>query len=765
MLSLLLAISGGIGAWFAWRDTVAGVEALQRAQAEALATRIERDAAAIAQPLRWIVDDPALAHGDASEALQIELLRAMRRQGAIDELRWVDAAGRERLALSRIAPDVVDSGRDWSGDARVAAARRDGEFIDRVRFADDGEPHVTMVLAAPRGGPVLIAEIGLRPVLAATALQIAPAGLAYVVDAEGRLLSHPDVGLVLRQTILSSLAHVRRALAAAQPMSMRDERDVAGRAVFAAAAPIPRLGWTVFVEQDRGQALAPVWRVLGQSALLVAFGVLVAVVASAWLARRLTQPIRELQVRAQAIGRGRFDERLDLRTGDELQTLAEAFERMASDLRSSYATLEARVAERTRELADANEAKGRFLAAASHDLRQPVHALGLFVGQLRATVDADRRRELIGHIEASVAAFEALLASLLDLSRLDAGVVPVHREAVDLAALIARVGAGVQAEAQRKGLRLRVTPRRVWVDSDAVLLERIVLNLVGNAVRYTERGSVRLAVVRHGDDATLRGHRHGHRARALAARLSRVLPRRRSPVGRCAGTRARAGDRRAARAPARPPRARALAARPGHLLLADPAERGGSRGWYRGATGVSGADRTRGLPRARRRRRRGGARGDARPARAVGLPGPAGGVGRWGVGRLRRVAAAPRDRRPSTGRRRRTGAGAAAARTRRRRRGVGDRDRRDCGAAVAGRARRRLHGARQTGSPGAPARRRPSVVPARRRGLTGLRSAAGRARAASPRAPPACGCSRPGRAALRSGAPSRCVRPARARRR
>ncbi len=492
MLSLLLAISGGIGAWFAWRDTVASVEALQRAQAEALATRIERDAAAIAQPLRWIVDDPALAHGDASEALQIELLRAMRRQGAIDELRWVDAAGRERLALSRIAPDVVDSGRDWSGDARVAAARRDGEFIDRVRFADDGEPHVTMVLAAPRVGPVLIAEIGLRPVLAATALQIAPAGLAYVVDAEGRLLSHPDVGLVLRQTILSSLAHVRRALAAAQPMSMRDERDVAGRAVFAAAAPIPRLGWTVFVEQDRGQALAPVWRVLGQSALLVAFGVLVAVVASAWLARRLTQPIRELQVRAQAIGRGRFDERLDLRTGDELQTLAEAFERMASDLRSSYATLEARVAERTRELADANEAKGRFLAA-----------LGLFVGQLRATVDADRRRELIGHIEASVAAFEALLASLLDLSRLDAGVVPVHREAVDLAALIARVGAGVQAEAQRKGLRLRVTPRRVWVDSDAVLLERIVLNLVGNAVRYTERGSVRLAVVRHGDDATL----------------------------------------------------------------------------------------------------------------------------------------------------------------------------------------------------------------------------------------------------------------------
>jgi signal transduction histidine kinase len=503
LLSLLLAISGGIGAWFAWRDTVAGVGALQRAQAEALAARIERDVAAIAQPLRWIVDDPALAHGDASEALQIELLRAMRRLGAIDELRWVDPAGRERLALSRIAPDVVDSGRDRSGDARVAAARRDGEFFDRVRFADDGEPHVMIVLAAPRGGPVLIAEIGLRPVLAATALQLAPEGLAYVVDAEGRLLSHPDVGLVLRQTSMSSLPHVRRALAAAQPMSMRDERDVAGRTVFAAAAPIPRLGWTVFVEQDRDQALAPVWRVLGQSALLVAFGVLVAVVASAWLARRLTQPIRELQAGAQAIGRGRFDQRLEVRTGDELQALAEAFERMASDLQSSYATLEARVAERTRELADANEAKGRFLAAASHDLRQPVHALGLFAGQLRAAADADRRRELIGHIEASVAAFEALLASLLDLSRLDAGVVPVHREAVDLAALIARVGAGVQAEAQRKGLRLRATPRRVWVDSDPVLLERIVLNLAGNAVRYTERGCVRLAVVRHGDQAAL----------------------------------------------------------------------------------------------------------------------------------------------------------------------------------------------------------------------------------------------------------------------
>jgi signal transduction histidine kinase/CheY-like chemotaxis protein len=499
LLSSLLGLSGGIGAWFAWRDTLAALEVLQRERAVAAAERIGQFLTAVEQPLRWVVDDPALTSADSLDALYIELLQLLRRLPALGELRWIDGDGLERLTVSRLALDAMDSRRNFSSDPRFVVARQRGEFIGRVNFQRESEPTLVLALAAPRGGQVLVAEISLKSALASNALQREDTqDLVYVVDAEGRLISHPDLGLVLRKTEMASLGHVRAALAAEQPMSMLDGRNLSGNAVLAAAAPIRRLGWTVFVEQDRALALAPVWRALLQSALLVAVGLVVSVVASVLLARRMAQPIRRLQERAAAIGAGRFYGPIDLKTGDELQALAEQFDQMASNLQSSYATLERRVAERTHELAAANEAKSRFLAAASHDLRQPVHALGLFVGQLRAAPAGARQRELITHIESSVAAFESLLESLLDISRLDAGTVAVHRESLALAPLLQRIGAGFEAAAQQKGLRLHVRPQTLWVDSDPVLLERILTNLLANAIRYTRRGRVLLGCRRRG---------------------------------------------------------------------------------------------------------------------------------------------------------------------------------------------------------------------------------------------------------------------------
>ena len=295
---------------------------------------------------------------------------------------------------------------------------------------------------------------------------------------------------MLRRTDMGGLAHVRDALAAERPIAMHDAQALDGTAVFAAAAPVPHLGWTVLIEQPRREALAPVWRALGQSAALTGIGMLLAVVASTWLARRLVQPIRALQMRAADIAAGRLDQRIELDSGDELQALGEQFNRMTANLQGIYASLESRVAERTLALAEANEAKSRFLAAASHDLRQPVHALGLFVGQLRQAGDDATRRALVAHIERAVAAFETLLESLLDISRLDAGTVAVRREPVALEPLLDRLAASFAPQAAARGLRLRVRTRDLWVDSDPVLLERVLLNLMGNALRYTQRGGV-----------------------------------------------------------------------------------------------------------------------------------------------------------------------------------------------------------------------------------------------------------------------------------
>ena len=143
-------------------------------------------------------------------------------------------------------------------------------------------------------------------------------------------------------------------------------------------------------------------------------------------------------------------------------------------------------------------AKANFLAAASHDLRQPVHAISLFAGALRDLALPEAARRLTGQIEDSVVALDGLFAAVLDISRLDAGSVEVRKSAFAIQALIARVCQDFAAEAAEKSVRVDWVPCRAWVYSDAILLERILRNLVSNAVRYTPHGRVLIGCRRRG---------------------------------------------------------------------------------------------------------------------------------------------------------------------------------------------------------------------------------------------------------------------------
>ncbi len=155
--------------------------------------------------------------------------------------------------------------------------------------------------------------------------------------------------------------------------------------------------------------------------------------------------------------------------------------------------------QRQKEIAErANLAKSAFLAAASHDLRQPVHALGLFVGALRSLASAKDAAPLIDQIESSVDAMDGLFGALLDVSRLDAGVVVVDRRALAIGSILARACADYAPEAEAKGVRLDRVDTSAIVDSDPVLLERILRNLVSNAVRYTDFGRVLVGCRRAG---------------------------------------------------------------------------------------------------------------------------------------------------------------------------------------------------------------------------------------------------------------------------
>jgi signal transduction histidine kinase/integral membrane sensor domain MASE1/CheY-like chemotaxis protein len=163
------------------------------------------------------------------------------------------------------------------------------------------------------------------------------------------------------------------------------------------------------------------------------------------------------------------------------------------------ARLFAEIENKSRQLELANTAKSRFLAMASHDLRQPLHALGLFVAQLRTPLKSGERVKTIERVDAAVGEMNEMFDSLLDVSKLDAGVLTPKIVAFPIARLLQRVETTFGQATRDKGLDLRVVRSEVWVRSDALLLERILLNLVSNAVRYTSRGGIIVGCRRRGE--------------------------------------------------------------------------------------------------------------------------------------------------------------------------------------------------------------------------------------------------------------------------
>jgi two-component system, sensor histidine kinase len=159
---------------------------------------------------------------------------------------------------------------------------------------------------------------------------------------------------------------------------------------------------------------------------------------------------------------------------------------------------------RQKELAErANFEKSKFLAAASHDLRQPVHALGLFVAALRGVQVSPQAARLIGEIDASVTALDDLFSALLDMSQLDAGIVLVRRQIFPIQPLLARIVRDYAKEADEKSLTVVLRESSAFVETDPLLLERVLRNLLANAVRYTQRGRILVGCRRGGGVLTI----------------------------------------------------------------------------------------------------------------------------------------------------------------------------------------------------------------------------------------------------------------------
>lgn len=228
--------------------------------------------------------------------------------------------------------------------------------------------------------------------------------------------------------------------------------------------------------------------------------------ALAWrLSSRLSGQLRHI---GAVVGRLACDDlavRTQLTPAGEVGALATGINNMAEALQTHRLELEKRVREATADLAAkkdmaerANFAKSRFFAAASHDLRQPLHALSLFVAALKTRNPSPETHSLIENIEASTSAMESLFNALLDISRLDAGTIEAHPVHFSLKTLLDQLDKQFSALAAEKNLRLRFRPCDVTLYSDPLLVERILANLIANAIRYTDDGGILVACRRRG---------------------------------------------------------------------------------------------------------------------------------------------------------------------------------------------------------------------------------------------------------------------------
>ena len=526
LVAAVLVVNGSISMWFAYREATEAAVRVEQEKADAAAERVGQFIAELEQQIGWTTRaDWARV---PIEQRRYDFIRLLRQAPAITEALYVDGQGREQLRLSRLEPDVLASGADLSADARFRGTREGRVWYGPVTFRRGSEPYMALAMAhAGRNPGATIAEVNLKLIWEViTGIRVGGSGYAFVTDTAGRLIAHPDMSLVLRETDLSALPQVADAIAG-RDERVQTARTLSGQSVLSAHATIPRLGWIVFVEQPTSEALAPVYATAYQTLALLGLGVVLALLAGVVLARRLTGPIRALQAGAERLGQGDLAQRIEVSAGDEIGTLALRFNEMAGRIQDAQETLEAKVTDRTRELSQSLEelrnaqdrllqteklaSLGQLTAGIAHEIKNPLNFVNNFaelsvdlLAELRAAMeqaglDPALRAELeelcamlsdnLAKVTAHGKRADSIVRNMLAHSREGGG----ERRRVDVNALLEEtLGlAWHGARAEHPGFNVTIEKR---LDANVGELDlfpqefaRVLLNLFGNAFHAVQQ--------------------------------------------------------------------------------------------------------------------------------------------------------------------------------------------------------------------------------------------------------------------------------------
>jgi signal transduction histidine kinase len=474
-------------------DTRQQIGRLQQSQAREVAQALEAALNNIERHVETVTILPWAVPGMLDkETRREEYSRLLRLVPAVESVAFHDSADREVLMVSRRIADRWDD-RPPTVSGETLPARPDAKRVyGSVEYQDDYDPYLLLDLSYPE--PAVAGRTRVRLALRALARELAkPLSLlgaeVYVVDAPGTVVLHRDPSIMLERRKAGSTEQ-----AANGPRAAGTELGLHGAEVLRAVEPLTQLGWRVVVEQPLAQAMVPVWATLQRTAVFMLIGLALAALAAGYLAARLTRPIRELHDGVRRIGAGSLEARVEVRTGDELESLARRFNAMAKSVQESHLHLEEKVAEKTQDLELANRHKSEFLANMSHELRTPLNAIIGFSEvladqQMFGTLNP-KQLEYARDIHDSGHHLLTLINDILDLSKIEAGRLDLDRAEFDVGAAIANAATLLRERAQRQAVKMEIelSPQlTTWV-ADPRRFKQILVNLLTNAVKFTPAG-------------------------------------------------------------------------------------------------------------------------------------------------------------------------------------------------------------------------------------------------------------------------------------